>query len=68
MYSDGYTDQFSSDSQKFTNMRFRQLITEINAKTKSAAEQSAILADTLQKWKGDTPQMDDILVGGYRIK
>lgn len=68
MYSDGYPDQFSYDRQKFTNLRFRQLITEINVKTKSAAEQSAILADTLQKWKGDSPQLDDILVGGYRIK
>ncbi|MBQ3658382.1 MAG: SpoIIE family protein phosphatase [Bacteroidales bacterium] len=68
MFSDGYADQFSEDRQKFTNRRFRDLIVEINAKTKSAAEQSAILADTLQKWEGNSPQLDDILVGGYCIK
>ncbi len=68
MFSDGYADQFSSDRQKFTTRRFRELIVEINAKTKSAAGQSVILADTLNKWMGDSPQLDDILVGGYCIK
>ena len=68
MFSDGYSDQFSEDRQKFTNRRFRELIVEINAKTKSAAEQSDLLADALKKWQGDSPQLDDILVGGYCIK
>jgi len=68
MYSDGYADQFSDDHQKFTNFRFRQLIVDINTKTKSAAEQYAILDETLVKWRGSHPLLDDILVGGYRIK
>ena len=68
MYSDGYADQFSDDGQKFTNRNFRELIVDINSKTKSAAEQSAILAKVLDQWRGTHPQIDDILVGGYRIK
>ena len=68
MFSDGYADQFSNDRQKFTNMRFRQLIIDINAKTKSAAEQSELLAETFNNWRGSQPQIDDILVGGYCIK
>jgi len=68
MYSDGYADQFSDDRQKFTNFRFRELITNINKKTKSAAGQAAILAETFENWRGSQPQLDDILVGGYCIK
>jgi serine phosphatase RsbU (regulator of sigma subunit) len=68
MFSDGYADQFSDDRQKFTNFRFRELITNINKKTKSAAGQAAILAETFENWRGSQPQLDDILVGGYCIK
>jgi serine phosphatase RsbU (regulator of sigma subunit) len=68
MYSDGYADQFSDDRQKFTNFRFRQLIVEINTSTKSAARQSALLAENFDNWRGTQPQLDDILVGGYCIK
>ena len=68
MYSDGYADQFSDDGQKFTNFRFRQLIVEINTSTKSAARQSALLAEKFDNWRGTQPQLDDILVGGYCIK
>ena len=68
MYSDGYADQFSDDQQKFTNFRFRQLIVDINTKTKSAAEQYALLNEHFENWRGSQAQLDDVLVGGYRIK
>ncbi|MBQ5576164.1 MAG: SpoIIE family protein phosphatase, partial [Bacteroidales bacterium] len=68
MYSDGYADQFSDDHQKFTNFRFRQLIVDINTKTKSAAEQYALLNEHFEKWRGSQAQLDDVLVGGYCIK
>jgi len=68
MFSDGYADQFSDDRQKFTNFRFRQLMVDINTKTKSAAGQSALLGETFDNWRGTQPQLDDILVGGYCIK
>jgi serine phosphatase RsbU (regulator of sigma subunit) len=42
MYSDGYADQFSDAHQKLTNFRFRQLMVDINTKTKSAAGQCRI--------------------------
>ena len=68
MFSDGYADQFSSKSQKFTLRRFRNLFVDINAKTKVAAEQAKILSDTFDQWRGSYKQMDDVLIGGYRIK
>ena len=68
MFSDGYADQFSSKNQKFTLRRFRNLFVDINAKTKVAAEQAKILSDTFDQWRGSYKQMDDVLIGGYRIK
>ena len=68
MFSDGYADQFSSENQKFTLRRFRNLFVDINAKTKVAAEQAKILSDTFDQWRGSYKQMDDVLIGGYRIK
>ncbi len=68
MYSDGYADQFSDDHQKLTNFRFRQLIVDINTKTKSAAEQYALLNEHFEKWRGSQAQLDDVLVAGYCIK
>lgn len=68
MFSDGYSDQFSGDHKgKFTTRRFRELICSINAKTKVAAEQAALLDTALNAWRGNYTQLDDILVGGYCI-
>ena len=68
MFSDGYADQFSGEGKgKFTTRRFRELICSINAKTKVAAEQAKLLDATLNEWRGNYPQLDDILVGGYCI-
>ena len=68
MFSDGYTDQLDASCHKFTPRRLRQLLCDINAKTKVAAEQAKILDEEFNKWRKDVPQIDDILIGGYCIK
>ena len=68
MFSDGYTDQLDASCHKFTPRRLRQLLCDINAKTKVAAEQAKILDEEFDKWRKDVPQIDDILIGGYCIK
>lgn len=68
MFSDGFADQFSDTGKKYTSKRMRELITDINTKTKSATEQAQLLNAALDEWKGNYHQMDDILIGGYRIK
>ena len=68
MFSDGFADQLSEDQGgKFTSRRFRELLVSINAKTKVATEQAAMLNAALDEWRGESPQLDDILVGGYCI-
>ena len=68
MYSDGFADQLDGEAHKFSSRRLRQLLCEINAKTKSAKEQSDLLNTAIDQWRGNTDQMDDILIGGYCIR
>jgi len=65
--SDGFQDQFGGDdNRKLMSKNFRaQLLTNACLpmnKQKEALEQF------LEKWKGDNPQNDDILVVGFRIE
>ncbi len=66
LFSDGYADQFGGPKQKkFTTKRFKELL--LSLKDKSMAEQKAVLHDTIESWRGDLEQVDDILVIGVRI-
>jgi len=66
MYSDGFQDQFGGDkNRKFLPKRLRALLLENSSKPMN--EQSQILDKTLTKWKGETHQIDDILIIGIRI-
>jgi serine phosphatase RsbU (regulator of sigma subunit) len=67
MFSDGFQDQLNEKMSKFTSRRFRELLVSINAKTKVAAEQAALLNAAIDEWRGTYPQLDDVLVGGYCI-
>ncbi|MBR2199994.1 MAG: SpoIIE family protein phosphatase [Bacteroidales bacterium] len=67
MFSDGYQDQLNDGRSKFTSRRFRELLVNINAKTKVASEQADLLNAAIEEWRGDQEQLDDILVGGYCI-
>ena len=67
LFSDGYADQFGGKNgeEKFLYTRFRQLLQSINKYDMD--KQKEILENTLNKWKGDTDQIDDILVMGFKI-
>lgn len=66
MYSDGYVDQFGWRSgKKFKSQQFKQLLLDIQDIPLSG--QKIILENTIQNWKGDLEQLDDILVIGLKI-
>jgi serine phosphatase RsbU (regulator of sigma subunit) len=66
LFTDGYHDQFGGPNHKKFMMRnFKKLLLSIQDKTMN--EQKTILEDTMKEWKGDTDQIDDILVMGVRF-
>nr|MCU0392059.1 AAA family ATPase [Thermoflexibacter sp.] len=68
IFSDGYQDQFGgSEKRKFMTKRFRELLFEIHQK--DMPTQKKLLNDTLDTWmmEGLSPQIDDILVMGFRV-
>jgi len=66
MFSDGYQDQFGgAEDRKFMISRMRNLLLEIHQEPLD--QQHTILDDTMEDWKKDTKQLDDILVIGFRI-
>lgn len=67
MFSDGYEDQFGgADGKKFKAKRLKNLLLEIHGK--SMLTQKEILEETFDEWKGDLPQVDDVVVVGLSIK
>jgi len=65
MFSDGYIDQFGgSKGMKFLSEQFRDLILKMH--TRPMDEQHDILERTLSDWRGNRPQLDDILIIGLR--
>ena len=68
MFTDGFQDQLSNDGKgKFTSRRLRDLLVDINSKTKVASEQAQLLNVAFDEWRGSRNQLDDILIGGYCI-
>jgi serine phosphatase RsbU (regulator of sigma subunit)/CheY-like chemotaxis protein len=66
MFSDGYYDQFGGpNGLKFLSGNFRKLLLEIHQQP--VAEQKKRLEETIEKWKGDREQLDDMLVIGIRM-
>ena len=65
LFSDGYVDQFGgSEYKKFMYRRFRYLLMTIYRFP--AEDQKAILEENLNTWMGGTPQIDDVLVIGFK--
>ncbi|MCK4661802.1 MAG: SpoIIE family protein phosphatase [Bacteroidales bacterium] len=65
-FSDGYVDQFGGEKgKKFMTKNFKTLILEIHKKPMT--EQKEIFNTTIEQWKGENQQIDDILVFGIRI-
>ncbi len=66
LFTDGYIDQFGGkNGTKYYRQRFNELLFDNHKKTMT--EQKEILKNTLNKWKGDYKQVDDILVMGIKI-
>ncbi|MFH2142973.1 MAG: SpoIIE family protein phosphatase [Bacteroidota bacterium] len=64
-FSDGFIDQFGGPKRKkFMSKQFKELLTNIS--TLPVSSQSEFLDKTLNDWKGDNEQTDDILVMGIR--
>jgi len=66
IFSDGYADQFGGPrGKKFMQSQLRNLLLDIHQKP--MPEQKRILDQTLEHWRGNEDQVDDILVMGFRI-
>ncbi|MDP3567288.1 tetratricopeptide repeat protein [Sediminibacterium sp.] len=66
MATDGYVDQISEvTNKKFLSSRYEKLLREINASP--IEKQSQMIEETFDEWKGDSKQIDDVLVIGFKI-
>ena len=66
LFTDGYADQFGGElMKKFKYKNLKESILKIQ--TESMSQQRAILDNTIEKWRGDLDQLDDILVMGRRF-
>ncbi|AFM05208.1 7TM-containing protein possibly involved in signal transduction [Bernardetia litoralis DSM 6794] len=66
MLSDGLQDQFGEvKNKKFMKKRVRELLTEITAYDSSL--QKRTIESTIDNWKGNKEQTDDILIMGLRL-
>lgn len=66
MFSDGYADQFGGPiGKKFKYKNFKELLLSIHRNRMQ--EQRHILDHTIEAWRGNLEQVDDIMVIGIRI-
>lgn len=66
IFSDGYADQFGGPrGKKFMQTRFRNMLLGIHKKPMT--EQRSILDKTLEEWRNNEDQVDDILIIGMRV-
>ena len=66
MFTDGYADQFGgAQRKKFKYRNFKEIILKIQHE--KMTRQRAIMDQTIEKWRGDLDQLDDILVLGRRF-
>jgi serine phosphatase RsbU (regulator of sigma subunit) len=65
LFSDGYIDQFGgADNKKFMYRRFRYLLMTIYHFP--VEDQKSILEENIKSWMGGNPQIDDMLVIGFK--
>ncbi len=66
LFTDGYQDQFGGEKgKKFKASQLKELLISISYY--SMNEQKRILDDTIEKWKGNLEQVDDICIIGVRL-
>ncbi len=65
LFSDGFVDQFGGpEGKKFKYKPFRKLL--VNISELPAYKQKEVLDLEYHEWKGDQPQLDDILIMGFK--
>ena len=66
LFSDGFTDQKGGEEgKKFLSKNFKRLLLEIHEEPMQ--DQQMILDAMFSDWRGDNPQVDDVLVIGVRV-
>ncbi len=66
MCSDGYQDQFGGPrGKKFKIKNLKALMVELSAE--ESGKQKEVLKDSIESWKGDLEQIDDICILGIRV-
>ncbi len=65
LFSDGFQDQFGGERDaKYKSKPFKRLLHKISSEP--AEVQAELLDSELEAWKGDTEQVDDIIILGMR--
>ncbi len=66
IFSDGYADQFGGpNGKKFMAKHFRDLLLDVQKSP--IGKQKDILNNTIEEWRGQLDQVDDILLIGVKI-
>ncbi len=66
LFTDGYADQFGGPmGKKFKYKQFQEKLLSVSSL--SMDKQKQALEETLENWKGELEQVDDILVVGVRL-
>jgi serine phosphatase RsbU (regulator of sigma subunit) len=66
MFTDGFQDQFGGEKgKKFKALKMREMLLSI--KQISMNEKKNVIDDSLEKWKGNLEQVDDVCIIGVRI-
>jgi len=66
LFSDGYSDQFGElTDKKFKHKHLRRVIESVAGE--SMVRQKEVLESTFMEWKGNTQQIDDVMVVGFQV-
>jgi serine phosphatase RsbU (regulator of sigma subunit)/HAMP domain-containing protein len=66
IFSDGYADQFGGPrGKKFMAGNFRQLLSDVSKVP--IERQKTMLNQTIEEWRGNLEQVDDILIIGVKV-
>jgi serine phosphatase RsbU (regulator of sigma subunit) len=66
IFSDGYADQFGGPrGKKFMTGNFRQLLSDVSKLP--IERQKTMLNQTIEEWRGNLEQVDDILIIGVKV-
>jgi serine phosphatase RsbU (regulator of sigma subunit) len=66
LFTDGFVDQFGGAyGKKFKYRSFRNLL--LNIYNMSMQEQKTSLLNEFENWKGENPQLDDVLIFGFKF-